>query len=285
MRSTGGLEMNRSLYETLTSRGSVYDGSTHTTVARLRDCTPRVSAAWQVLCTAAPEFIEKNQNFLNFPRVDERADSGWTHFVVQLRRKRDKWISLYDCMPYFGYFLDAEIGFGANIPNISLSWMAQSGLFVTGETRPSHFLVPVETTLHLTWEMVLSEDTDDSMETLPGHLHVFLQVPILDGGRVAEPQIYWSTHPTLHETSRLPPDTFQIRTKWRPRTDFATWEKHHYDVAKGVQEEYGFDPTTTAAAEVLGLPLLYTCNPKPAIFPDEDAWCTYRPRSWNRDAL
>ncbi|KAJ7618185.1 hypothetical protein DFH06DRAFT_99818 [Mycena polygramma] len=141
--------------------------------------------------------------------------------------------------------------------------------------QPCRF-VSMLTALDLTWEMVLLEETADTvalLEALPD-LHVFVQVPILDGGRIAEPQIYWSTHPTLKDTSQIPPGTFQIRFMWQVQTVWAWWEKHHYDVAKSIQEEYGFDSKTNAAAEALELPLFEACDLNSSPLPVEDEWCT-----------
>ncbi|KAJ7618174.1 hypothetical protein DFH06DRAFT_99732 [Mycena polygramma] len=130
--------------------------------------------------------------------------------------------------------------------------------------------------------MVLCEETDESLallETLPEQLHVFVELPILDrdSNRIAEPRIYWSTHPTQKETSQIPPKIFRIRLSWSASVNSARWEKHHYDVAKSIQEECGFDPTTNAAAEALGLPLLDACdtNPAPSSVDVEDEWCFY----------
>ncbi|KAJ7635840.1 hypothetical protein DFH06DRAFT_662880 [Mycena polygramma] len=117
--------------------------------------------------------------------------------------------------------------------------------------------------------MLLSEETVDShalLGTLP-NLHVFVEVPTLyhSRGRIAEPGIYWSTHPTERDTSQLPTGTFQLRFRWGVSITTLGWEKHHYDVAKSLQEEYGFDPTTTAAAKALGLPILEACcDPTPS---------------------
>ncbi|KAJ6485454.1 hypothetical protein C8R47DRAFT_1130220 [Mycena vitilis] len=274
-------EMNRSLYEILTSRGCVYDCSTGNIIARLPGCETTTDASWRVRFIATSEFFNKAGWSLDlFPHVDARADIGWTHFVVPLRRKSDNWLSCHDHTPRVGYFLDANIQFGCNTPNISLSWLAQSGSFTTDTSKHSLFVVPLRTGLNLTWELVLSERSDDLQEAVP-EVHVFVQVPILGDGRVLEPQIHWSTDPAERETSRIPTEMFQIRLTWQLDTEFGTWERHHYDVAKSLQEQHGFDPTTNAAAKVLELPLLEACRTKPAIFPVEDEWCI--PRSQNRD--
>ncbi|KAJ7618178.1 hypothetical protein DFH06DRAFT_1144994 [Mycena polygramma] len=54
---------------------------------------------------------------------------------------RDGLAWLDKTMACFGYVLNAEIEFGSNIPDIALSWMAHSGVFVTGDSRASHFSV------------------------------------------------------------------------------------------------------------------------------------------------
>ncbi|KAJ6536848.1 hypothetical protein B0H19DRAFT_1270555 [Mycena capillaripes] len=239
--------------------------------AQLRDCEPSVGTAWRVVRMSFGVIDAP----LRYP-AEKETDSGWTHFVVPLMKKTDQWNSFYDYRPHCGYALSADLEFGANIPAMSVAWMAQSGIFVTSDSYPPAFRIPFRTDLALTWEMVLCEENVDSLallETLPD-LHVFVQVPVPNRGRISEPRLYWSTNPTQKETSLIPPGMFKVRFKWNPQIEFEGWEKHHYDVARGLLEEYGFDPSTTAAATALGLPLLEACDPNSTSVPNhEDEWC------------
>jgi hypothetical protein len=123
-------------------------------------------------------------------------------------------------------------------------------------------LEATKTELELSWEMVLAADNPSSPEALtilaglPEEIHVFVQVPTLDRGRLEEPQVYWSTDANITETGLIPAGAFEIRMNWDIEISTMRWESHHYEVAKRAQEEHGFDPTTTAASESLDLPLL-----------------------------
>jgi hypothetical protein len=94
------------------------------------------------------------------------------------------------------------------------------------------------------------------LANLPAMLHVFVQVPIVNRGRIEEPRIYWSTDANLTETGLIPPSMLEMRIQWDVDIPFAWWESHHYEVAKTMQEQHGFDPSTNAAVQSMGLPLL-----------------------------
>ncbi|KAJ6522744.1 hypothetical protein B0H19DRAFT_654980 [Mycena capillaripes] len=263
MRTTsmGFNYINHSFYETFTSPGGVYHFLAGNIFARFCDCKPAVDTAWQVVQTwwSGDEVPPRDY----FPHTDPQTDSGWTHFVLPLMKKGNNWNSLLVREHCCGYFLTAKVECGVNVPNVGLAWMAQSWSFSTDAYILSQAEVPIQTTLELTWEMVLSEETADSLallETLPD-LHVFIHVPILDCGQIPEPRIYWSTDPEQKDTSRIPSGIFQIRLSWRPIITVVKWKHHHYDVAKSVLEKWGFDPSTNAAANALGLPLLESCDP------------------------
>ncbi|KAJ7121373.1 hypothetical protein C8R44DRAFT_786206 [Mycena epipterygia] len=275
MRTTSGNMVGLGLYQSLTSRGSVSNGGCP--VARLENCEHVVDAAWGTYLRWIGDFDEEPDNWFY---VDARADSGWTHFRVPLIGKTRNWTSLLDRSPRCGYFFSAQISFGENVPDITDAWISQSGQFVSNQTA-SRFLVPIRTQLQLMWEMVLVQEetatTPESLallETLPEELHVFVQVPTLDAGRIAEPKIYWSTDPTNKETSLIPSGAFKIRVKWAVDVKSAWWQQHHYDVAKSIQEECGFDPSTNAAAKALNLPLLQPCHGSSIKSPyvEEDEW-------------
>ncbi|KAJ7489664.1 hypothetical protein B0H11DRAFT_2229691 [Mycena galericulata] len=223
-----------------------------------------------------------------FPVMERPAETGVTHFVVPLNGRHGPWKSLYDDRPRCGYFLNAQIGFGADVPDIALAWITQSTAFITKQDARQLY-VPTQTDLRLMWEMVLCQEetatTPESlslMEILPDHLHVYVQVPIIDGRRILEPRIYWSTDATSKDTSLIPLGTFKIRMTWELVVSASTWEQHHYEVAKSVQEECGFDPATKTAAKALGIPLLKACDAtsvEPCV--DEEAsrrdFVTFRP--------
>jgi hypothetical protein len=78
-----------------------------------------------------------------------------------------------------------------------------------------------------------------TMEELPEKIHVFVQIPIIAGGHIEEPQICWSTDAEIKEKN-TPATALKIRMAWSPQILIARWEPHHYEVAKKVQEEHGF---------------------------------------------
>ncbi|KAJ7167049.1 hypothetical protein C8R46DRAFT_269662 [Mycena filopes] len=114
--------------------------------------------------------------------------------------------------------------------------------------------------LHLTWEMVLVGNDHSILAELPDTIHVFIRPPILADGNVEEPEIFWSTHPDTTEKN-IPPEALKIRTSWKVYISTLRWEAHHYEVAEKMQEDAGFDPQTTAAAEFLGVPILNPVHP------------------------
>ncbi|KAJ7121375.1 hypothetical protein C8R44DRAFT_786208 [Mycena epipterygia] len=257
MRTTGENMVGLGLYQSFPSRGSVSSGGYP--VARLENCEPVVDAAWRAYDICACDWDDE---LYNWPCVDDRADSGWTRFRVSLIGKTRNWTSLLD--------FRSRIGFGANVPDITEAWIAQSGQFVSNQTA-GRFLVPIRTQLQLTWEMVLVQEetatTPESLallETVSEEMHVFVQVPTIDGGRIAEPKIYWSTDPINKETSLIPPGAFKIRFEWNVKVESAC-----------IQEECGFDPSTNAAAKALNLPLLQPCHGSLTMSPSvvEDKWC------------
>ncbi|KAJ6575995.1 hypothetical protein DFH09DRAFT_1150165 [Mycena vulgaris] len=276
------------LYHALTSRGGVYFSTrapflSHP-IAKLENCEPSVDAQWRALHKLMTRVANPWPPREQFPSRDDQSENGWTHFVVPLS-KTQKWISLLDGRPYCGYFLNAQIELGANVPDVTEAWLAQSGRFIHGEgakSEPSQFLIPTECQLVLEWEMVLFHQSKESLallDELPAHIHVFLQVPTLAESRISEPLMYWSTDPMRRETSLIPTGMFQIRFKFSTETAVAWWEQHHYDVIRSAQHECGFDPTTTDAAEALNLPLLQPCcetsTGLPLIVEDEDEWTTF----------
>ncbi|KAF7355919.1 hypothetical protein MVEN_00920900 [Mycena venus] len=202
-----------------------------------------------------------------FPTAEEELRDGFTHFIVPLVGKTQKWVSWFDHKARCGYFLNAQIGFGNSVPDVSLSWMAQAQSILSKyspsiECKPSNLCVPTSTYLFLHWEMVLAAEpiptTEESwaiVDNLPENINVFVQVPTVKEARIEEPQIYWSTGAHTTETSCIPPGSLKIHMRWSTSSEVAQWEPHHYEVASAVLKEHGFDPTTNAAAESLNLPL------------------------------
>ncbi|KAJ6587492.1 hypothetical protein DFH09DRAFT_1359209, partial [Mycena vulgaris] len=262
------------IHEVLTSMGRVYrricdePAFRLTPVAQLngRDITP--APGW-----SAHHTVWHGRNFQRpfpwppsacFPAVGAKTEPGWTHFVVPLMGKAQNWISYFDFMPHCGYFLNAAIEFGVSVPGIIHSWLAQSSSVLSkledgsDKTDPGELCIPTHTALQLTWEMVLTSETAATtiLSELPEHLHVFVQVPTTDGVLVAEPRIRWSTDAVATETQSLPRGAMKIFASWSAEVSIVSWRKHHYDVVKSAQMERGFDPTTTDAAESLGLSLL-----------------------------
>jgi hypothetical protein len=193
-------------------------------------------------------------------------------------------------LDYGGYLLTANIEFGQSVPDIANAWLAQYGSitskllgrfshrelseFRIRQSFTVNLLAPaligyaaIRTMFQLTWQMVgvdFAASTPASLailRQLPDEIHVFVEIPTLDSLRVAEPRIYWSTDPNSTETDLIPRGAMKIVTYWDPRADLVSWQQHHYDVAKSVQERHGFDPSSTAAAEALGLPILEIPDP------------------------
>ncbi|KAJ6575993.1 hypothetical protein DFH09DRAFT_371150 [Mycena vulgaris] len=123
------------LYHALASRGGVYFSTrgpflSHP-IAKLENCEPSVDAEWRVLQRVTMGVADPWPPIEQFPSADDQSENGWTHFTVPLN-KTQKWISLLDHRPYCGYFLNAQIEFGANVPDVIEAWLAQSGRFIHG---------------------------------------------------------------------------------------------------------------------------------------------------------
>ncbi|KAJ7612898.1 hypothetical protein DFH06DRAFT_147506 [Mycena polygramma] len=242
----------RSIHEALTSRGCVYHPLTGQRIAELasRDVEPD---EWHVLPV---DISREDWKPKCIPTVVETMDQ-FTHFIVPLRRKMSKDGS-GDC----GYFLKTAIWFGASLPDITCSWLAQAksilskSLFPQGD--PSEYVIPHFPCLQLSWEMitVAKHGASRAVDLPDCILHVFVQVPLLAGGRIDEPRVYWYTQPNATQPGDIPAAALEIRMSWDINFTLLRWETHHYEVADRMQEECGLDPTTNAAAQSLGLPLL-----------------------------
>ncbi|KAJ7495541.1 hypothetical protein FB451DRAFT_1214305 [Mycena latifolia] len=203
-----------------------------------------------------------------------QSEPGWTHFIVPLLDNARHWISGFDQLPHCGYFLNATMKFGESVPDITCAWLAQASSIMSNldgrfdESNLDEFCIPAGTTLDLSWEMVLAaENTATTSESLailselPENLHVFVQVPVLDGPRLTEPAIYWSTEACTVETGRVPRGALKISASWDANMLLDSWLPHHYAVVRSAQEDHGFDPTSKVDADALGLPLLEIPDP------------------------
>ncbi|KAJ7028890.1 hypothetical protein C8F04DRAFT_1398643 [Mycena alexandri] len=257
------------LNETLKSRGRVYHfGALAPTIGLTqgREITPGKS--WAVRREVAYEVGSEGlwsqwppENC--WPSVGSQGGAGFTHFILPVT---SRWISLISRRAHCGYFMTATLEFGGSVPDITTSWLAQASSIVSklpDDMNLSDFYVPTHTKLVLSWEMVfLAEATPIAPESiavfedLPKQIHIFVEIPAVPAGHVQEPQIYWSTDPDIMTTSAIPLGGFEIRMVWDIDTTAVRWESHHYEVAKLIQEQNGFNPATNDAARSLGLPLL-----------------------------
>ncbi|KAJ7462906.1 hypothetical protein FB451DRAFT_1494956 [Mycena latifolia] len=64
------------------------------------------------------------------------------------------------------------------------------------------------------------------------------------------------------ETGRVPCGALRIKLWWEGDVDLDSWLPHHYDLVRSAQRNQGFDPTSTAVAEALSLPLLQIPDPE-----------------------
>ncbi|KAK7045120.1 hypothetical protein R3P38DRAFT_2882680 [Favolaschia claudopus] len=261
----------------LTSRGFVHDWrlgnpTTAVPIARLPHLNLATSSSWRVCCYDMIVGDVPLTAPTPFPEVVCPTDIRWTQLTVPLRK--GGWRSHLDYMPYSGYFLSAEIEFGANIADATIPWLCQAASLLPKEGfDPSAYRVPILTCLCLNWEMILIEESAESLallDTLPP-LNVFVEVPIIHLGQILEPRIYWSTEQkTISQTLKA---HFKIRFGWGTDVTWAYWEQHHYDVARNIQEEHHFDSTTNAAAQALGLPLFVPVE-SPLVDSLSGSWCS-----------
>ncbi|KAJ7648670.1 hypothetical protein DFH06DRAFT_1209306 [Mycena polygramma] len=190
-------------------------------------------------------------------------------------KSRRTWRSMYDYEAHCGYFLNAGLAFRTSVPQMSFAWIAQAASILSTLDNDSDklalpdFYISTKIQLQLEWEMIFLADdlavarqSIASMVDLPDKIHVFVEIPKIKGDCVEEPKIYWSTDAQATETARVPRSFFMIRMRWNTITHGARWQPHHYEVAETIQRQHGFDPTTTAAARSLDLPLFQICDPE-----------------------
>ncbi|KAJ7121435.1 hypothetical protein C8R44DRAFT_736234 [Mycena epipterygia] len=177
-------------------------------VARVENCEPVVDSAWHVYdisvwCPPAEPRIPHV-----WRGMDDRMHSGWAH---------------------------AKIDFGENVPEIIEAWIAQSGQFISDHTADRFLVLGVDLgNGSLPRRNRGNSESPTLLETLPEELHVVVQVPTLDGGRIGEPKIYWSADAVSKQTSSIPRGAFTIRFKWETHVESVWWQQHHYDVAKSI---------------------------------------------------
>ncbi|KAJ7881791.1 hypothetical protein B0H14DRAFT_2704714 [Mycena olivaceomarginata] len=164
-------------------RGCVYHSNTRSPVAQLESRVVTPEDSWRVAYSARYEIdshgnpiVVDSFDFLYFPVADPDSRDGFTHFVVPLMGKTERWISHVDSKAHCGYFLTAEIEFGKSLPDITHAWMAQAGSLrskLNQEAQDlSGFYVPTYAALELTWEMTFNAEaanmTPESMAILNG---------------------------------------------------------------------------------------------------------------------
>ncbi|KAJ7732623.1 hypothetical protein B0H14DRAFT_2997421 [Mycena olivaceomarginata] len=173
-------------------RGCVYHSNTRSPVAQLEGRVVTPEDSWRVDYSITQE-IDSHGNsigvdwpslgFWRFPVADPESRDGFTHFLVPLMGKNERWISHVDSKAHCGYFLSAEIEFGKSLPDITHAWMAQAGSLrskLNQEAQElSGFYVPTFAALRLTWEMTFNAEaanmTPESMAILndfPESIHV-----------------------------------------------------------------------------------------------------------------
>ncbi|KAK7008459.1 hypothetical protein R3P38DRAFT_3023061 [Favolaschia claudopus] len=228
----------------LASTGTVFDATTHRVIATL---DPYDKVAMNVLRSSFEWVVN-----------DWQSDKEWAHFVIPLNTKENKRASFVNHREHCGYFLTATFKSEVDIP-AAMAWILQAPSIMGDEFDPSRCIILLQSILRLRWEMILVDETEDSLallENLP-ELHVFVERPTFSHKK---PRVYWSTDALDVITSELPPRIFANRINWSTGTECAMWEKHHYDVARIIQEEHGFDSSTSSAAHALGLPLFVRSN-------------------------
>ncbi|KAJ7150758.1 hypothetical protein C8R46DRAFT_1198283 [Mycena filopes] len=259
-----------SLHSSLTARGSVYNKYTGRTVSQI---FPRVVVPEDIWHVYRVRFDTCSRPEHHWPTRSDETRNGFTHFELPLHAEEDEWRSPHDLGVHTGYFLSAIIDFGVSVPDVFDTWLAQASSVMAHPAlqgcKVTDFVVPQDTRLELFWEMVVVRNDSSILAELPDTIHVFIQPPVLSDGEVEEPEIFWSTDADTIETN-VPPAALKIRTNWNLYLSGASWEAHHYEVAEKLQEEAGFDPKTTAAAESLGLPILKTRLDESLIAADEN---------------
>ncbi|KAK7008516.1 hypothetical protein R3P38DRAFT_3023537 [Favolaschia claudopus] len=210
-----------------------------------------------------------------------RSDKEWAHFVIPPNTKENKRFSFVDHQQHCGFFLTATIKSEVDIP-AAMAWILQAPSIMGDEFDPSRCIILLQSVLRLRWEMILVDETEDSLallENLP-ELHVFVERPTFSHKKLSTPRVYWSTDALEVITSELPPTIFANHIKWDIDAKCAMWEKHHYDVARIIQEEHGFDSSTSSAARALDLPLFVGCNSEVPCRKDKRQLLGARERDW-----
>ncbi|KAJ6533772.1 hypothetical protein DFH09DRAFT_124903 [Mycena vulgaris] len=181
----------------------------------------------------------------------EELPGGWTRFEVDLKMDCTEpgyFLSIYGSvyMPVAdreeqraGWLLQAH------------SVLNQSHVFEHG-WKHEDLLIAELFFVNLDWQLVPEAGTY-STEELPQKIYLFVEdIPIDRHGFISHPTTFWSIHPDKNVVD------FPFGHSWEEyfsaRGSGRSWEKHHYDAARVLQEQNGFDPRTAAAAESLGFP-------------------------------
>ncbi|KAJ7763566.1 hypothetical protein DFH07DRAFT_812447 [Mycena maculata] len=184
--------------------------------------------------------------------VCEELPGGWTRFEVDLRtdcKEPGYFLSIYGSvyMPVAereahrtGWLLQAHSVLGKS-DVLDLGWSCEDLLIA------ELFFV------NLDWHLVPDVENNDTDE-LPGRLYVFVEnIPVDARGCVSRPTTFWSTQPDTCRSADDIPVHFQWE-RFSARGSGRSWEAHHYEAARALQEENGFEPVTCPAAQSLTLP-------------------------------
>jgi hypothetical protein len=99
------------------------------------------------------------------------------------------------------------------------------------------------------WQLVLEPGTYS--DDLPQKLYLFVEnIPIDRRGYISQPTTFWSVHPDRMDASL--PAGFRWEEWLSARGSGRSWEEHHYDAARVLQEQNEFDPATGGATDSLG---------------------------------
>ncbi|KAJ7106972.1 hypothetical protein C8R44DRAFT_323164 [Mycena epipterygia] len=181
--------------------------------------------------------------------VFEELPGGWTRFEVDLKA---------DCKEP-GYFLSI---YGSVYMPVSEREDQRAGWLIQAHSilSQTHFfehgwkhedlLIAELFFVNLDWQLVPEVSAE-----LPEKLYLFVEnIPVDARGFISKPTTFWFIHPD-GSTGDLPSGSSSHSEEWfSARGSGRSWETHHYDAARVLQEENGFDSLTAAAADALRFP-------------------------------
>ncbi|KAJ7429567.1 hypothetical protein B0H11DRAFT_2143030 [Mycena galericulata] len=183
--------------------------------------------------------------------VFEELPGGWTRFEVDLKPDRSE--------P--GYYLSCYGSVYMPVPEREAhraGWLMQAHSLLSQSDVFEHgwgcedMLIAELFFVNLDWQLVPEAGTYE-IDDLPLKIYVFVEnIPVDGRGRVSRPITFWSTHPDGNTADV--PSHFHYEAWFSARGSGRSWESHHYEAARTLQEKDGFDSSTSAAADSLALP-------------------------------